>query len=408
MRILVMAQYFPPDIGGASTRVYNIVKGLKKLKHEVTVVAAFPNYPHGKIPKQYRRKIIEFEKLQNVKVIRVWVPPLPHEGFAKRLLLHLAFMFSTLFALPVIGKVDIIWAANPNFFSFYSALIYSLVKKCPVVRNVDDLWPEAIYDLGWIKSKILRRIINFASRITYKLSAAITPVSPGYVKTIVEKYRINKNKIHVIEVGVNTEIFHSRNISKDDSKGKFTVMYSGILSIGYDFDIILKAARLLQNNEKIEFVIRGSGEYASRIKRKINELNLKNVKLLVGRLDEHQLTEMLGLADVFLLPMNPAAAVDDGLPTKIFEYQAFGKPIICASKGEPARYIRVTESGLIIEPGNYDALSKAILSLYENKRLALDLGSNGWTHVSELLSYEKLGERMLEVFSNVINHKLAS
>ena len=54
MRVLVLAQYFPPDMGGGSTRASNVIEGLLGKGCEIKVVAAFPHYPNGNIPKHYR------------------------------------------------------------------------------------------------------------------------------------------------------------------------------------------------------------------------------------------------------------------------------------------------------------------------------------------------------------------
>lgn len=58
LKVLVLAQYFPPDMGGASARVSNVVRGLPSRGCDITVVAAFPHYPHGKVPRKYKGKPI--------------------------------------------------------------------------------------------------------------------------------------------------------------------------------------------------------------------------------------------------------------------------------------------------------------------------------------------------------------
>jgi hypothetical protein len=60
----MVAQYFPPDKVGTSTRAYNAAKGLKLKGYNITVVTAFPHYPHGNIPAKYRHKIISHEELE--------------------------------------------------------------------------------------------------------------------------------------------------------------------------------------------------------------------------------------------------------------------------------------------------------------------------------------------------------
>ena len=400
MRVLVIAQYFPPDLGGASTRASNVVKGLIRKGCFVKVVTAFPHYPQGEIPKIYRGKALRFEEGGIIKLIRVWIPSLPHNTIVNRILLHFCFIVSTLFALPFIGKVDVIWAANPNLFSFFPAAIYSFLKRKPIVRNVDDLWPEVFYELGIVKSRPMRKMLDFLGKLSYAIPAAITPISPAYKKRIVEKYSIEAKKIHVIEVGVD-EINEKISYLKDNVKRNFIVMYSGILGVGYKFEDILKAAGYLSEYEDIIFVIRGIGESEAKIRRLINDLELKNVVLDTNLLPKPKLVELLSSADVFLLPMNPINFVEEGLPTKIFEYQAYGKPIICCSTGEPAKYIRQTESGLVVKPGDPKNLAKAILKLHKDRKLAFELGLNGWKYVSRNLTSERIGERMYDVFKSL-------
>ena len=68
MNILVIAQYFPPDSGGASTRASNVVIGLLEKGCKVTVISAFPHYPLGKIPASYRHKPIITEEFKGAKI----------------------------------------------------------------------------------------------------------------------------------------------------------------------------------------------------------------------------------------------------------------------------------------------------------------------------------------------------
>jgi hypothetical protein len=116
LNVLILGEYFPPDIGGAATRSNNIAKGLSLNGCNVTVVTAFPHYPTGKIPKQYKHKPLKIEYVGRTKVIRTFVLPIESEGLFKRLLVFFSFIVSSLFALPFVGRIDIVWAANPDVF----------------------------------------------------------------------------------------------------------------------------------------------------------------------------------------------------------------------------------------------------------------------------------------------------
>jgi len=277
-------------------------------------------------------------------------------------------------------------------------MFYGLFKRCPVVRNVDDLWPEVLYDLGFIKSRFVRRILDFISKMTYKLPSALTPISLSYASYIMEKYKVKSKKIHVIEVGVDLDIFNP-GVDATSCKYSFDLMYSGILGFGYDFNIILDVAKKILIHEDIHFIIRGFGELAPFIREKVKVAKIKNVTVSTEFLSQKELVLEFRSTDVFLLPLNRAA--DKGLPTKIFEYQACGKPIICCSQGESAKYIRSTNSGLVVNPGDSQALSNAIIMLYKNRNLMKKLGVNGYKHVSKHLTCKKVGERMHKVFQEL-------
>ena len=398
LKVLVLAQYFSPDMGGGSTRATNVVKGLLSKGCGVTVVAAFPHYPHGKVSNEYRGKAVVSERFGSAKVFRVWIPSLPHSSPLRRVVLHFCFVVSSLFALPFVGGVDVVWAANPNLFCFLPAVVYGFVKQMPIVRNVDDLWPEVFYELGYVKSKLARKVLDFLAWLSYVVPVAVTPISMGYKRRIVEKYGVSAGKVHVVEVGVDRVEPLNLNEGK---KGRFVVMYSGVLGLGYDFDVVLEAAGRLAEHEDIIFVIRGVGELAPSLQRRISELSLENVVLDTRFLPREKLSALLGSADVFVLPMAGMSFVDDGLPTKVFEYQAYCKPIICCSEGEPARYVGATGSGLVVKPKDADGFAEAVVRLYEDRKFAAELGWNGRQYVSENLTTEKIGTNMYKVFESL-------
>ena len=155
LKILVIAQRVPPDIGGDCTRASNVIKGLIKLGHEVVVLSAFPR-DLSDINKDFDNKAFTYYNQENMKIFRVWTPSLSHSSFLEKLFLYISFCISSLFPLLAINGINVIWCANPSFFSMVPAIIYSILNKAPIVRNVDDLWPEALYDLGLIKSSIIK------------------------------------------------------------------------------------------------------------------------------------------------------------------------------------------------------------------------------------------------------------
>ena len=179
-------------------------------------------------------------------------------------------------------------------------------------------------------------------------------------------------------------------------------MYSGIFGTGYNFDYIFDVATLLKSEKTIRFVIRGFGERAKELRKKIVKRGLHNIELSTSRVPFDQLMKLLNAADVFFLPMVPLPAHDAGLPTKLFEYMASGKPVICSSTGEASKLVIKSKCGFTVSPLKPQEAVKAILTLREDKSLRLAMGKNGKVYAERHLSIEKISKKMEEVFSSVL------
>jgi glycosyltransferase involved in cell wall biosynthesis len=289
---------------------------------------------------------------------------------------------------------------NPNLFSFLPSLLCHYIRRREIIRNVDDLWPELFYELGIVKSNFVKKILDYFALQSYKIPKMIVPVSEGYVNTIMTKYNIPKSKISVIEHGVDTKKFFPG--IRTNNKHQKIIMYSGAINIGYDFNLILDCAKILEN-KNIKFIIRGTGDLIKHIEKKIHENSLSNVILDTVLVDSKKLVEILNSADLFLLPMSELKGIDIGLPTKILEYQAMGKPIVCISNNEAARYIKKTKSGLVTNSRNPKIMADLILQLINDENLSKELAQNGLNNIKNNLSLEQIGARFLQIIKNSLD-----
>jgi colanic acid biosynthesis glycosyl transferase WcaI len=403
LKVLIIGEYFPPDIGGAATRASNIAKGLSMNGCSVTVVTAFPHYPTGKIPEQYKRKLLKVEYVEKSRILRTFVFPLESKGLLKRLLVFWSFIISSLFAFPFVGKVDVIWAANPDVFVLAPAIAYGILKKKPIVSNVDDLIIEDLYDLGLVRrGSLLSKIADSTARVLFSKVAAATPISPGYVPTIMG-YGVDRDRVTVVRGGVDLDTF---NLSPKCESKNFTVLYSGGLSIAYDFNQVLDAAKIVEKSVlDIEFIIQGKGELANSIHQRVKKLNLQNVKIIDILLSREDVGKFLATADVLILPLAAFKTPYRGMSSKLYEYQAVGKPIISCSNGLPSDYVRQTKSGITIDTGDSTGIAEAIIFLKENPLLASEMGQNGRRFVEKEASIKSIGFQLAEIFKMVEQRK---
>ncbi len=375
-----------------------MAKGLALNGCDVTVITAFPHYPHGNISEEYRWKPLKVEWIGKIKVIRTLVPPIKSEGFFKRLILMFSFAVSSLFAMPFVGAVDAIWAS-----SWVPGWIYSRVKRTPLALNVDDMTLEDLIDLRLLcVDSIALKIALSVYKIFFVKGDVVTPISSGYLEIMVQKYCVNPSRIHLVRSGVDLSVFKPR--TERGKSGKFMVLYSGGFSVAYNFSQVFKAAKIVEReDDNVEFVVQGKGEMLDSMRREIAELNVKNVRIVDKLLSREAVAELLGEADVLILPLVEFDKPYRGMSSKLYEYQAMAKPIICCSRGLPAVYVRETNSGIVICPEDHEGLAKAVLDLKENPILARKMGENGRKCVENEASIEAVGLRMKKIFETLTN-----
>ena len=387
-KILIISQYFPPDISGGGTRAFNYAKCLSQQNFEVTVISAFPHL-HANIPKKFRFKLLHKEKMDGFELIRVRVPSLLHTSARNRIILHLSFLISSM--IPIFSiKPDVIFASEPNLFSIIPAFFYSKLHGGSVIRIVDDLWPEAIYERGYVKSRLLKKFLDKLAKFSYTYAKFILPLTETGKQIIHNSYNIINDKIIVLGHGVDTNIFtHTEQTKKSD----FILMYSGSFVESYDFDLIINAAKKLQD-ENIKFVLRGKGILLSYLQNEKKNKDLKNLLIDTEIVPLEYIAKKLAHADVFIVPMKNEIALNSTLPTKILEYQAIGRPIICCSDGAPGKYVEKTKSGIKTKYENLDEFIDAIQKLKSEPQLCKELGQNGKKYVDENLTFEKIGKTL--------------
>lgn len=412
MRICTIGLYFPPDMGGGSFLLWNTSVSLIKSGHKVKVVTTVPHYPDGEIPKKFGRKFFVKENVDGIEVFRVWVPPLPTYGLVNRLAIYLSFTMNYFLTLFFVGDIDAIYDLGlyPEFpiFSF-PAFVHSRIRRIPWIFSSADSWPDAVIDLGIVRSNFFAKASNSLAKLADRLADGITTINDT-IKAGILRRGVPENKVHVVDMSVDTDFFRPLNESEfsiqiDEFKDKFVVEYSGIFGLAYDFDTVLNAAKIVESHSEVLFLIRGDGELKQKILDRTNELKLKNVSLL-GRVESRsQVVEFLNVADVLLIPMRNVKVSYTATPSKAIEYLSCGKPVICCARGELAKLIGKSGAGFVVEPGDSKALAEAILILLKDHESRTSMGGNARKLVLDRFSHTKMGENLGKIISSTIQQK---
>lgn len=400
MKIIAISLFYKPIMPGFGTRYPELlIDESTKAGNNLVVFTS-------RVPKEYcsepNHKLSTYkEKLGsgNLEIHRLWTTSLKHEGFFKRTLTYMSFILQCFFKIINSHDVDIILGIHP-YPPFFLPIIYlAKLKKIKFLLVEADLWPDNLKELGIIKNKTIYSLIEKWSRSAYN-KADLLIVITEELKDGLKKYFIDKSKIKVLQLSTDTEIFKPLSIKNDSYSGKFVVMYSGIFSPNYDFDIILNSAKKLKN-ENILFVISGAGEIKNQIKNKIRKYNLKNVVIEEPLPNIKNLVEKLNKADVLVMGMNDNKQAQTAHPSKIFEFMACGKPIVCSSKGATNNLLKKSGGGIIVEPSDYIRFSDAIMQLYNSPQDRKILGEKGLKYIRNFHSLQVFQKNLSSILKSL-------
>ena len=130
MNLLILTQYFPPEVGAPQNRLFELAVRLKKLGINVNVLTAMPNYPQMKIYEGYQNKKYVYEEIEGLPVHRASIYLPTSKSIIQRLLNYFSFVYSSAkVGKKHIGNIDVILCESPPLFLGYSALYLKRIKK---------------------------------------------------------------------------------------------------------------------------------------------------------------------------------------------------------------------------------------------------------------------------------------
>ena len=404
MKLLILTQYFPPEVGAPQNRLYELALRLKSKGIDISVLTAMPNYPQMIIHKEYKGKCYCKEDMNGLIVHRTWIYVSKSKKIIFRLLNYFSFVFSSLwFGLIKIRKHDVLLVESPPLFLGITAYLLSRAKKAKMIFNVSDLWPESAEKLEIISNK---RILSLATKLEefcYRKSALITGQTQGIVNNI--QSRFSNKRVYWLKNGVDIKFYDvNKALSETNSWRKingysdedFILFYGGIIGHAQGLELILNAAKLLEEKDRIKFVLLGSGPEKEKLLSLKQELQLTKLEFY-DAVPKSKMQEIIMDMDATIVPLKRLDLFKGAIPSKIFENLALKKPILLGLEGEAKQlFIDEGNCGLAFEPENTEDLVKQIITLYNNPELAKELGENGLKYASENFNRDKIAEELFE------------
>jgi glycosyltransferase involved in cell wall biosynthesis len=371
MRILIVTQYFPPEMGAPQARLSELAVRLQDKGHAVTVLTAMPNYPTGRIFPGYRGKLRCREVVQKISVVRTTLYPSNSARSLPRLASYLSFAASSL-ALGTwgVGRQDVVLVESPPLFLAPSGWAIGRALKAKTVLMVSDIWPDILIRMGRPGESLGVRAMLWLERMAYRHFDVVALTNPGALQQI--RSRFPGVAATVISNGVDTSTFSPALRNQEvrcrigATDGEFLVGYCGLHGLAQGLDAVVHAAKRLQRESTIRFVLIGDGPVKQHLVSLAKELNVTNIRFFDPR-PKKEMPSIVASCDAMLVPL--VARLPGTMPSKIYEALASGTPAIVARGCEGETLVNQHRVGSTFEPMDGNGLARVI------KELADDSGS---------------------------------
>ncbi|MFT5170723.1 MAG: glycosyltransferase involved in cell wall biosynthesis, partial [Candidatus Marinamargulisbacteria bacterium] len=378
VELLLISQLFYPELVSTGQTLTEICEVLSEKGVKIEVLCGHPTLVSQK---RVKRKMT----YKGITIKRVFSTRFPKIFFWGKLINHITFTVSIFLRLLFAKKNrPIIVLTNPPFLAFVCALAKK-IRGLKLVYLIFDVYPETAIKCGLLnESGFIAKTWKACNQFIFANSEKIIVIGRCMQSVIKKQVPANQHhKITYIHMWCDDpaiqKSFQSENpfAKKWGLRKKNTLMYSGNMGRFHDMESIMEAARILQTNEKFEFVFVGEGHKKKAAMTFAKTHGLKNCQFH-SYVSRKQLGHLLASADVGLVSLLPS---QEGLsvPSKSFGLMAAGTPIlgILPEKSEISLIVKAEGCGWIVPPRQPKKLARVISEIFEDPVILKDKGLNG-------------------------------
>ena len=388
-RILIYTNHFYPE----QFKINEIVEWLSIRESHIRIITGLPNYPSGKIIKEYSNIFKE-----NVIINRLFLIP---RGSGSNLMLiinYLSYFISCFFFTIYIAlfkkKYDVVFVhhTSPIFIAFHP-VVYSFFKKTKKILWDLDIWPESLQAVGVVKSSFIISSIEIMVKWVYSKYDSILVSSKSLFSVV--KQRFDGRIIYFpnwADKVIEDNIIDDTSSFSINTK-KFNIVYTGNIGKSQNFKSLLKTIEHVDDNIHWTFV--GDGRFKSQLINQIDQKNLNSKVSFIDQVSIDLIPSIVSKADSLFLSLKSDVIFSKTVPAKLQTYMALGKPIIGVLDGEGAKLIIDSDCGIVEENYNYEELAKKINSFASiNSSELINKGENAkkyyFKHFSSLIRKKEI------------------
>ncbi|MDX4050879.1 glycosyltransferase [Aliarcobacter skirrowii] len=277
----------------------------------------------------------------------------------------------------------------PSMFLSFLAPIY--LKKENVFLDIRDLTWEYLSNKNFIQI-LSKKIFSFWFKNSVSFFKAISVTNESEFEYIKKIY---KKEIFLVTNGIGkTQYEKLIKVKKSSNKDFSTIVYIGNVGLAQNLETLIYVAKQLPKNK---FIIVGTGIDFERIKKLVNELNLKNVTL-TGRVDWEDVYNYYNEADILYAQLTPEYSI--AMPSKLYEYLSTGKYIIYGGEKQAVDKLSEFSNYKNISSNNEEELKNAILE-FDNKIIYKEINLENRKIIKDKYIREDAIDNFIKYLNNI-------
>ena len=394
MRILVISQFYTPDITAAAFRISETVDFLKQQGNEVRVITTHPH-----------KVKIDSDEIPEPEpsIHRVRLAPEEGGGLRHYLQHYLSFVYRSSWEGLLLrrGKwrPDVIWTSSPPLFTGLTGRFLARIFRCPLVFDIRDIWPDSAVAAQQISGngsafkigKLLeQRLYNGADHIT----CVSVPMSE-YIRSQ------TRTPVTVIYNGI-SNVFSRNTTTKPLSR---RILYAGNLGRVQGLDVVVRAfsksvADGLYSDWTLEFI--GTGALEEKLKFLVAQLGMEKQILFHPPIGKQEVLHELAASSLVLINLTEDDVFKLTIPSKVFDYMIVNRPILFGIDGEGRELMDSTGGNIGFLPSDEQSLLEALRIAWTKFDDLQEKARHNSDVISEKYTREANAIRLLSVFNSLI------
>jgi len=324
--------------------------------------------------------------------------------------LHIARMFYGIYlvfkALPVIKRKKPAFVYQRHEQFNMTGVVLSFFTGIPVIIEANAILAEEARKSG--QGHGMLKLLYLSEMVTFRAAHRILAISSS-LKRDMATAGLDVSKIFVAPNGVDVEIFHpgcggDKIRKKYGLENKVIAGFCGTFAVWHGLETLeVMAHEVLSQCENAACLFIGDGPGKEGMENKLRQKAYGDRAVFTGRIPHSEVPAHLDACDVLVSAIGGAYSYAS--PTKLFEYMAMKKPVVCYNMGQMPDIFEDNKTGRLVENNNKEAFASAVIELINNPEVRVKIGENARAEAERNYTWKANVRKILDNYRDIFNCK---